>query len=101
MTRPKALMTLGLACRAGKVVSGEMMTEKAVRSGRASLILIAGDASDGTKKKFTDHASYYHVPVRTVFDRESLGSAIGKEFRAVAAVTDDKLAALIEEQLMA
>ena len=98
MKPSKALMTLGLASRAGAVVSGEMMTEKAIRSGKAFLLILADDASEQTKKRFNDHAAYYNVPVLTVESREILGHAIGKEFRAMAAVTDEKLALLIVKQ---
>ena len=50
---------LGLATRAGKVQSGEFSTEKSVKSGKAALVLVAGDASDNTKKKFTNKKTAY------------------------------------------
>ena len=43
---------LGIAKRAGKVVSGEFATEKEVKAGYAELVIVAQDASDNTKKKF-------------------------------------------------
>ena len=49
---------LGLATRAGKVQSGEFSTEKSVKSGKAALVLVAGDASDNTKKKFTNMCTF-------------------------------------------
>ena len=58
----KVYGTLGLAMKAGKVVSGEFMTEKAIRDGMASLVIVAEDASANTKKKFKDSCSFYHVP---------------------------------------
>jgi len=48
----KALSMLGLAARAGRIVSGEFTVEKEVKSGRAYLVLIAEDASENTRKKF-------------------------------------------------
>jgi len=99
MKPSKAVMTLGLAARAGKVQSGEMMTEKAIRSGSACLLILAEDASEKTIKRFSDHAAYYDVPVMFVENREMLGKAIGKDFRSMAVVTDMNLAALIKEQL--
>ena len=48
----RLLSYLGLAKRAGKVASGEFQTEEAIRKGKAELVLVAGDASDNTKKKF-------------------------------------------------
>ena len=37
----KALRLLGLATRAGKVVSGGFLTEKLVKSGQARLVIVA------------------------------------------------------------
>ena len=48
----KILSLVGLAMKAGKVVSGEFSTEKAVKEGKASLVIVAEDASDNTKKLF-------------------------------------------------
>ena len=54
MSISKELSLLGLAAKAGRVVSGEFATEKAVKAGKARLVLVAGDASDNSKKKFSD-----------------------------------------------
>ena len=43
---------LGLSQRGGHIASGEFMTEKAVKDGRAFLCIVAEDASDNTKKMF-------------------------------------------------
>lgn len=88
----KALSFLGLAKRAGKVVSGEFATEKAVKALKAHLVLVAEDASGNTKKKFTDMCSYYKTELRICGSKEELGHAIGCEYRASAAVTDEKMA---------
>ena len=50
----KVISLLGLAERAGKIASGEFAAEKAVKTGKARLIIVAEDASDNTKKKFSD-----------------------------------------------
>ena len=44
MKLDRALSMLGIAAKAGKVVSGEFSTEKAVKSDRAELVLVAKDA---------------------------------------------------------
>ena len=47
----KQLSLLGLAMKAGKVVSGEFAVEKYVKEGKStSLVLVAEDASKNTKK---------------------------------------------------
>ena len=91
----KTLSMLGLAKRAGKVVSGEFMVEKSVKSGRAYLVIVANDASENTKKNFNDMCSWYKVPIRTGPGREALGHAIGQEMRVTVAVTDENFAAAI------
>ena len=52
MVPNKIFSLLGLATRAGRLVSGEFMTEKAVKEGRAQLVLLGADASANTKKNF-------------------------------------------------
>ncbi|MCP3762032.1 YlxQ family RNA-binding protein [Domibacillus sp. A3M-37] len=79
---------LGLANRAGKLITGEEMAVKEIQRGNAKLVLLSEDASRNTEKKITDKAAFYKVPVCRVENREVLGQAIGKEARVVVAVTD-------------
>lgn len=88
MTKNKVMSYLGLATRAGKVQSGEFSTEKSVKSGKAALVLVAGDASDNTKKKFTNMCTFYKVPIYIYGTKETLGASIGKELRASLALED-------------
>ncbi|MBB5263100.1 ribosomal protein L7Ae-like RNA K-turn-binding protein [Catenibacillus scindens] len=86
--RDKVLSMIGLAMRAGKVISGEFSVEKAVKSGKAVLVLVAGDASENTKKAFKDMCTFYDVPYGIYGTKETLGNAIGKEYRASIALLD-------------
>ncbi len=86
--RDKALSMLGLATRSKNLVSGGFMTEQAIKSGKAYLVVIAKDASDNTKKKFSDMCEFRGVPYEYYSEKEILGHAIGKEERTVLAVTD-------------
>lgn len=99
MKMDKVLSLIGLAQRARKLVSGEYMTEAAVKDGTAELVIIASDVSENTRKKFTDKCSYYGVPVMEYSDKETLGHAMGKEFRASLAVTDKGFAQAILEKM--
>ena len=45
MNRNKVLGLLGLAEKAGKVRSGEFSTEKAVKSGKAGLVIVSEECS--------------------------------------------------------
>ena len=101
MSRDKVLSFLGLAAKAGKVISGEFMTAKAVKEGSAYLVIIPLDASDNTKKKFRNMCDYYQVPIHFYGDKTSLGNAIGKEFRASVGVIDQGFASgLIDKMVM-
>ena len=90
---------LGLAARAGCVVSGETGTQKAIKSGKAYLVIIAEDASANTTKKFQNSCEYYEVPIAVFGTRDELGEAIGKEFRSSLAITDENLAKAVAGKL--
>ena len=82
------MQMLSLAQRAGKVASGEFMTETSVKEGKSHLVIIAADASENTQKKFRDMCTFYEVPYLVYGDRDSLGHVIGKDFRASVSVND-------------
>ena len=56
----KALTMLSIATKAGKVVSGGFMTEKAIQEGIAYLVIISEDASNNTKKNSCILATRYY-----------------------------------------
>lgn len=93
------LSQIGLANRAGKVVSGEANTLQSIRTGKAKLLLIAEDAAQNTKKKFSDKGRSYDVPVIEWGSRSEYGKALGKADRAVLAITDEGFAELIRKSL--
>ena len=90
---------IGMAMKAGKVVSGEFATEKAVKTGKAFLVVVSAAASDNTKKMFRNMCSFYGVPMYTYGSKEDLGHSMGKEFRASLAVTDEGFAKSIKKRL--
>lgn len=92
LKQDKVLSLIGLATKAGKTVSGEFMTEREVKTGRAALVIVAGDSSDNTKKKFRDMCEFYKVPIYFYGDKDTLGHAMGKEFRASLAILDEGFA---------
>ena len=98
MEKNKILSLAGLAAKAGKTVSGEFSTEKSVKAGKGRLVLVAADASENTKKKFRNMCAWYEVPCYFLSDKESLGRAIGKEFRASLAVEDENFANAIRKE---
>lgn len=88
----KALSLIGLAMKAGKVVSGEFSVENGLKEGNVVLCIIATDASDNTKKKFNNMCTYRQIDLVTFSDKSNLGHAIGKEIRASIAITDEGFA---------
>lgn len=98
MRADPVLQMISLAQKAGGIKSGEFMAENAIKEGRSFLCIVAGDASDNTKKQFRDMCSYRDVPYMEYSDKESLGHAIGKEFRATLCVTNEELAAQIKNK---
>lgn len=82
------------------LVSGEFQTLEAVREGSAMLVIIAEDASDNTRKLFTDKCKFYQVPVVCFGTKAELGRAIGKEgLRSSLGVCNAGLADAILKQL--
>ena len=90
---------LALAAKAGQVASGETGAENAIRSGKAFFCIIAEDASDNTKKKFQNMCINKKTDFCIFSDRLSIGSAIGREYRSVAVITDHNLAKLVRAKI--
>ena len=99
MKNDRILSLLGLAIKSGNLVSGEFMTEKAVKGRKAHLVIVSEEASDNKKKKFSNMCSFYEVPLYFYETMEELGHCIGKTFRASLAVTSEGLAKSIISKL--
>lgn len=95
----RMLSLVGLAAKAGKIASGEFQTETSVKDGTAQLVLVAGNASENTKKLFRDKCSFYQVPFYMIGTKEELGAAIGKEYRASIAILDEGLAKAVQKKI--
>ena len=89
MNQNRVYSMLGLAMKAGKVVSGEFAVDKSIKEGSALLVLIASDASDNTKKKFSNSCEFYEVPQYIYGTKDELGRAIGRDMRSSLAITDE------------
>jgi len=95
---------LSMAQRARRIVSGAFAVQQAAQKKQAVLLLVATDAAAETKNNCQAMAEKYGIPYTEVLDRERLGSCLGKEYRAMAALTDAgfarKLSELLEEKHM-
>ncbi|MGK0551607.1 L7Ae/L30e/S12e/Gadd45 family ribosomal protein [Enterococcus faecalis] len=94
--KAKILNMLGLAMRANKLVTGEELTLKDLRSNTTKFVFVAADASENTRKKFKDKCSYYNVPVSESLDQAELSQAIGRT-RMIIGINDHGFAAKIKE----
>lgn len=79
---------MGLCTRAGKLVSGSFLCENAIRTGKASLVIVSKEASQGTLDQFSKLCRKYNIEMITADTKANLGNAIGKGSRTVVAVTD-------------
>ena len=84
----KRLSLLSIAAKAGFIRSGSFAAMESIRSGEAKLVIISEDASENTKKKFTDKSNHYKVRYLICGMMDELGRLIGKDERSVLVVTD-------------
>ena len=88
---------LGLATRAGKIVSGDDSTLLELKKGNVKLVIVAEDASNNTKKLFKDKSSFRNIPYIYFSTKLQLGLAIGKAPRAAIGIKDINFANKIIE----
>jgi ribosomal protein L7Ae-like RNA K-turn-binding protein len=87
-----ALGLLGLAHRAGAVLSGVERTRKGIDGGQVALVLLARDASGGQLDKVTGILRHRDVPVRWISEQDVLGAAVGQAALSAAGVVDHSFA---------
>jgi len=93
---------LGLAHRAGKTVFGTALVRDAVRGHKKpSLVLLASDASENTKKRISDSCTFYGVELaRLDISGEELAKVLGKASDVMCvAVTDESMANAMKEKI--
>ena len=96
----KALNYLGLARRGGLAELGEEPIGAIARTGKAYVILVAGDASDHTWRRAKSFAAGTEQQcVRLGCTKEEMGFAVGRTSLAIAAITDVQLALALVKSL--
>lgn len=93
----KAYDMLGLAQRAGKLISGEAAVEANLHKGKGKLVILANDASARTKNKFIQLAGLTGVQHIIAGDKMRFGISLGKSPRSVLCITDEGFARRIKE----
>jgi len=97
--RSRILSLLGIAARAGALVSGWNGVK--AKWNKLKLVLVAADASENTVRRFSGRAHLHtctRVQVKALTKGE-LGRAIGKPPRSVIGITDPRLAERLEREL--
>lgn len=84
----KVFNLIGLATRARKIISGEELMD-AIRKKKVSLVVVANDASENTKKRYSDKCSFYGIDMITVESSVHLNQAIGKANRMAIGIVDE------------
>ena len=89
----KALNYLALAKKGRLVELGEEPVGAIARTGKAYVILVAGDASDHTWRRAKSYAAGTEQQVvRLSCTKEEMGFVVGRTSLAIAAITDPQLA---------
>jgi len=95
-----SLALLGMARRAGALAYGTGSTKRALKEGRARLILFAQDASETQRDKVMKLLRHGTTPRATLGTREALGLAVGSAPVSAVAVTDNEFAKELVAQLV-
>ena len=97
----RAMNLLSMAARARRILSGAFVVEEALKRKQGTYLLLAVDASEETKAKFSRMAAQMNVPSAELLTMQKLGHCLGKEYRAVAVLIDrgfaDRLSAYLQD----
>ncbi|MDO4618393.1 MAG: ribosomal L7Ae/L30e/S12e/Gadd45 family protein [Clostridia bacterium] len=85
----KVLSFIGLAKKAGKLISGTEIVLDAVRHGKSKLVVIATDISEKQEKAIVKTLTHYNVKYVKYATKSELGKALGYEERAVVSISDE------------
>lgn len=88
INKDKTLGLLGLSSRAGKVVFGTDACIEYVNKNKIKLLLLAEDASDRTKLKFSEIAKKMQIHIYELGTIDEISKAIGKKNKAIIGITD-------------
>lgn len=86
---------IGLANKAGALVTGMDACLRAVRYGKVILVVLSEEASENTKKKIINACRNKDIPCMEYGKGGMLGKMTGKSHRIVVGVRDKNLSRLI------
>jgi ribosomal protein L7Ae-like RNA K-turn-binding protein len=88
----RVLDLLGLAARAGGVITGIDSVRRAAREDHVFRVILAEDAAPGQQGKLTPLLEARRVPFHTLFTRDQLGGAVGRGDVSAVGITDGNFA---------
>ena len=86
--QPSVTGLLGLAVRAGQVKGGAEAVRQSIRGGKSRLVILAEDASEGTKRSFRRLAGSRGVPVLERHTSLELGACLNRAPKVVLSISD-------------
>lgn len=86
---------LGLATKAGKLVTGYNTCLDLIPTGKIKLVILATDVGENTRSKIEGKCKSYGIPFRIGLDAETMSRACGKEDKGVFGFTDKGFSASI------
>lgn len=99
MKKKKIESYLGLARRAGKIVSGYQTCVHTISKGNIKLIIVASDAAENTKDKFENLCSRYDVGFEVYGTIDKLSEMTGFTGRGIYGITDRNFAEVMIKEI--
>jgi ribosomal protein L7Ae-like RNA K-turn-binding protein len=98
--RKRLLGYIGLANRAGQIISGGSMVCDAIRGGhKPGLVLLATDVSESIGNKIEQLAAVHHITCMRVVGKDEFGAILGKAPRSAIAVRAGGFVAQIRHEI--
>ena len=86
---------LGLATKAGKLITGYNTCLEMIPRGKLKLVILAKDVGEKTKKKIEQKCISYEIPFMIGIGAEEMSKACGKRDKGVFGITDNGFAKVI------
>ena len=87
----KAVRYLSLAAKAGKLIVGAEDCEKAIKKGKAALIVLASDAAPSAIKRSAQLAEIRNTKIfKSIYTKAELAQAVGRGSSVALAVLADE-----------
>ncbi len=99
VNRTRLLHAVGLAQKAGRLLSGADQVKEGLERGAVKLLILSEDASANTLDNFRYMADSLGVEIVQALSMEDWGAALGKKPRATLAVTDGPFARKIYHEI--